>query len=131
VTKFHILSTKISPINREDAYWAEQAGATDPKKALENYFRVNPANSSKHLFAWMHPKGLRPFSKAEVIKKLTSFAHTAQLPDLKGHSLHIGGTLEYLLRGVPFDMVKSMGRWLGDTFTSYLQHHAVVLAPYI
>ncbi|KAG2058973.1 hypothetical protein BDR06DRAFT_57300 [Suillus hirtellus] len=53
------------------------------------------------------------------------------LPNLKGHGLRIGGTLEYLLRGVPFDVVKAMGRWLSDAFTTYLCDHTIVIAPYI
>ncbi|KIJ58022.1 hypothetical protein HYDPIDRAFT_47025, partial [Hydnomerulius pinastri MD-312] len=50
---------------------------------------------------------------------------------LKGHSLRIGGTLFYLLKGVPFNVVKVMGRWAGESFTLYLQHHALILAPFL
>ncbi|KAF9218587.1 hypothetical protein BS17DRAFT_720277 [Gyrodon lividus] len=57
--------------------------------------------------------------------------HASHLPDLKGHSLHIGGTLFYLLKGVPFDVVKTMGRWSSESFTLYLQHHALVLALFL
>jgi hypothetical protein len=131
ITKFHILATKMSPTNGEDAYWAAQEGLSNPKTALENHLRVNPTEAKDHLFAWKHPKGLRPLSRMEFLKKLTAVASAAQLPDLKGHSLRIGGMLEYLLRGVPFDVVKSMGRWSGDAFTLYLREHAVVIAPYI
>ena len=45
--------------------------------------------------------------------------------------MRIGATLEYLLRGVPFDVVKSIGRWSGDSFKLYLRKHAVILAPYL
>jgi hypothetical protein len=131
VTKFHIPSTKMSPVEGEDAYWAEQNGPSDPKAALENHFRVNPADNKAHLFAWKHSKGLRPLSKPELVKRLSSIARAANLPDLKGHGLRIGGTLEYLLRGIPFEVVKSMGRWSGDAFTLYLRNHAVIIAPYI
>ncbi|KAG1829990.1 hypothetical protein EV424DRAFT_1378728 [Suillus variegatus] len=55
----------------------------------------------------------------------------AGLGNLKGHGLRIGGTLEYLLRGVPFDVVKSMGRWSSEAFTVYLRKHALILAPYL
>ncbi|KAH9913276.1 hypothetical protein B0H21DRAFT_669165, partial [Amylocystis lapponica] len=50
---------------------------------------------------------------------------------LKGHGLRIGGTLEYLLRGRPFEVVKAIGRWSGDSFQLYLRKHAVILAPYL
>ncbi|KAG2746292.1 hypothetical protein P692DRAFT_20739532 [Suillus brevipes Sb2] len=131
VTKFHIPSTKTSPINGEDAFWAAQEGPSDPLAALENHFRINPAGEDVHLFAWKHSKGMRPLSKKELMKRLASIARDANLPDLKGHGLRIGGTLEYLLRGIPFEVVKSMGRWSSDAFTIYLREHAVVIAPYI
>ncbi|KAF8548179.1 hypothetical protein OG21DRAFT_1423556, partial [Imleria badia] len=52
---------------------------------------------------------------------------------LKGHSLCIGGTLHYLLMEVPFDAVKTMGRWSdsSESFTLYLRHHALILAPFL
>jgi hypothetical protein len=50
---------------------------------------------------------------------------------LKSHSVRIGGTLEYLLQGVPFKSVKKMGHWTSDAFLIYLQQHAVTLALYL
>jgi hypothetical protein len=58
-------------------------------------------------------------------------ARAANLLELKGHGLRIGRTLEYLLHGVPFDVVKAMGRWSSKAFTIYLQHYAMILTPYI
>lgn len=40
---------------------------------------------------------------------------------LKGYGIQIGGTLEFLLGGVPFDVMKPLGHWSSDTFTLYLQ----------
>jgi hypothetical protein len=37
VTKFHIPSTKTSPIEGEDTFWAAQDGPSDPRAALENH----------------------------------------------------------------------------------------------
>ncbi|KAF8833786.1 hypothetical protein BDN67DRAFT_998878 [Paxillus ammoniavirescens] len=71
-------------------------------------------------------------SKKEVIKRIDTIAKAyPNLPDLKGHSLRIGGTLHYLLNSVPFDVVKTMGRWSSESFTLYLRHHALVLAPFL
>ena len=39
----------------------------------------------------------------------------------QGHSLRIGATLEYLLRGVPFEVVNHIGRWSSNSFTLYLR----------
>jgi hypothetical protein len=49
----------------------------------------------------------------------------------KAHAFWVGGTLEYLLQGVPFEVVKSHGRWKGDAFQLYLCKHAQVVASYI
>jgi hypothetical protein len=132
VTKFHLPSTKASPHNGEDTHWAPQSGFIDPQAALENHFRVNPAPDNSHLFAWRRPKtGLRPLTKREFTNRLSLIAKKFDLPDLKGHGLRIGGTLLYLKRGVPFDVVKTMGRWKGDSFALYLRQHAMILAPYL
>jgi hypothetical protein len=131
VKKFHIPSTKTPPIEGEDMYWAAQISPLDPLAALENHLRVNLAGNDAQLFAWKHPKGMRPLSKPELTKRLAAIFRSAKLPDLKGHGIRIGGTLEYLLRGVPFDVVKSMGRWSSDAFTLYLREHATIIAPYI
>ena len=50
---------------------------------------------------------------------------------LKGHGIRIGGTLEFLLRGMPFDVMKSLGRWTSEAFTLYLRQHVTIIAPYI
>ena len=106
---------------------------SDLKTALDNHLRINAGNAGSHLFAWRHPiNGMHPLSKKEVIKRIDSItkAHL-NMPDLKGHSLHIGGTFFYLLKGVPFNVVKIMGRWSSESFTLYLRHHALILAPFL
>ncbi|KAH9056236.1 hypothetical protein EDB87DRAFT_1540129, partial [Lactarius vividus] len=50
---------------------------------------------------------------------------------LQGHGIRIGSTLEYLLRGMPFDVMKAKGQWAGDSFLLYLQKHAIIITPYI
>jgi hypothetical protein len=131
VTKFRLPRTKSSPAG-EETYWAAQEGPSDPKAALANHLKINPATEDAHLFTWIHPSGNpRPLSKAEFLKRMSSAASAAGLPSFKGHSLRIGGTLEYLLRGVPFDVVKSMGRWSSESFALYLRQHAMIIAPYI
>ena len=50
---------------------------------------------------------------------------------MQGHGIRIGSTLEYLLRGIPFDVMKVKGRWASDAFLIYLTKHAQILAPYM
>ncbi|KAF8835289.1 hypothetical protein BDN67DRAFT_473711 [Paxillus ammoniavirescens] len=134
VMHFSLPSTKTSK-EGEEVHCAphDQNSRLDPKGALDRHLHINPDRESTHLFAWKHPScGLRPLSKKEVTKRIdTIIKGQSDLPDLKGHSLRIGGTLFYLLKGVPFNVVKTMGRWSSESFTLYLRHHAIILAPFL
>ncbi len=39
--------------------------------------------------------------------------------------------LEYLLRGIPFDIIKMIGQWKSNAFILYLQKHTQILALYM
>ena len=73
----------------------------------------------------------RPLTKPAFIKALATAATKAGLEPLQGHGIHIRSTLEYLLRGVPFEVIKVKGRWASDAFLIYLTKHAQILAPYM
>ncbi|KZT18308.1 hypothetical protein NEOLEDRAFT_1030631, partial [Neolentinus lepideus HHB14362 ss-1] len=73
----------------------------------------------------------RPLTKTAFIQRLSKAARAAGIDPLQGHGIRIGATLEYLLRGVPFDVVKVKGRWASDAFILYLRKHAQILAPYM
>ena len=134
VIKFSLPRTKTSS-DGEEAHCAplDPSSTVDPKSLIENHFKVNLDVPGAHIFSWMHHSGsTHPLSKKEVMKWIDAIIKEhPNLPDLKGHSLHIGGTLYYLLLGTPFDVVKTMGRWSSDTFSLYLRHHALVLAPFL
>lgn len=129
-TVFHLPRTKTSH-NGEDVFWAKQQGITDPEAALENHFRVNDPPHQGALFSYRCKNTHRPLTKAKFISRLTQAAKDAGLNPLQGHAIRIGATLEYLLRNVPFDVVKTMGRWASDAFQLYLRNHAQILAPYL
>ena len=84
-----------------------------------------------HLFTYKHGNNYRPLTKSALMMRLNTIAKSLDLNDLKAHSFCIGATLGYLLRGLPFDVVKVHSRWKGDSFTLYLQQHAAIIAPYI
>lgn len=130
VTKIFLPRTKAA-VAGEGVFWAQQKDASDPKAAMLNHFTINDPPRDSHLFAWKHKKGMRPLTRSEFWKRISGIVKRADLGNLKGHGLRIGGTLEYLLRGVPFDVVKSMGRWSSEAFTIYLRKHALILAPYL
>ncbi|KAF8812882.1 hypothetical protein BYT27DRAFT_7220759 [Phlegmacium glaucopus] len=120
--RLHIKVSDTTPTG-EDVYWAAQHRPSDPQAALTNHFNINNPSPDKALFAWRHPQGLRPLTRAEFLKSINTAATELGIMSLKGH--------EYLLRGVPFDVVKSIGRWSSEAFVLYLRQHAVIIAPYI
>ncbi|KAG2049254.1 hypothetical protein BDR06DRAFT_1069875 [Suillus hirtellus] len=127
----HTHTAHETSINGKDIYWAEQSDASDPKAALTNHFTINNPSSNQHLFAWRHPNGIRPLTRGAFLKRVRMITKQGGYPKLKGHSIRIGGTLKYLLHGVPFNVVKSMGRWSSEAFTIYLRNHTIIMAPYL
>ncbi|KAJ3818384.1 hypothetical protein F5880DRAFT_1463307, partial [Lentinula raphanica] len=75
--------------------------------------------------------GRRALTKSAFIQRIHRAARNKGLPLLQGHGIRIGATLEYLLRGVPFDAVRVIGRWQSDAFLLYLRKHAEIMAPYL
>lgn len=130
VKKFFLPRTKTSQTG-EGVFWSRQSGTIDPQEAFNNHLRVNNPPLNAHLFAYKYKRGYRSLTKRDFLKCLAKASRAANLEPLHGHSIRIGGTLEYLLRGVPFDVVKTMGRWSSDAFTGYLRRHAQILAPYL
>ena len=131
VTVLHLPRTKVATLDGEDIYWASQDGDTDPTAALENHLRVNQPAETVHLFAYHAKHTRRPLTKAKFIERVATATRAAGLEPLQGHGIRIGSTLEYLLRGVPFDVMKAKGCWASDSFLLYLRKHAVIIAPYI
>jgi len=130
VLVLHLPRTKCAP-NGEDTQCVLISHLTSPLAWINNHLSINTPGPNDHLFAWNHPKGLQPLTKSEVTNRIHEIIRQYGLLDLKGHSLHIGGTLHYLLQGTPFNVIKTMGRWSSDSFTLYLRRHALILAPYL
>jgi hypothetical protein len=135
VTVLHLPTTKTAQIEGEDIFWARQDGPTDPCAAMANHLIVNNPLEDHHLFSYEQKKGNKtiwqPLTKTKFLDRVKKAALAANLDPLQGHGIRIGSTLEYLLRGMPFDIMKSKGRWASDAFLLYLRKHAVIMAPYI
>jgi hypothetical protein len=148
VTVLRLPRTKVSP-SGEDIYWGTQLSLDcDPNWAVENHLRVNAgANDTEHFFAYRVPPK-KPCGKKRAQTAHTTPEHLAltfaifsarikkaataakiKLPP--AHAFRIGGTTEYLLRGLPFEVVKHMGRWAGESFKLYIRKHAEIMAPYL
>ncbi|EGO04049.1 hypothetical protein SERLA73DRAFT_41009, partial [Serpula lacrymans var. lacrymans S7.3] len=117
--------------------WAEQQGPCDPLAAWNNHIdiEVNKPQDSDHTFAYRQPRSsshtLKPMTRNAFIDKLNRVTTAKHLPHFLGHSLCIGTTFKYLLRGILFEVMKAKGRWRSNTFLIYLHRHAQILTPYI
>lgn len=135
-TEFLIPRTKCG-VRGESISWAKQTGLSDPEAALQNHFSINSPPPDGPLFAYTHTdktsgkKSSRPLTKRTFVGRVQALALTAGFGKLHGHGIRVGSTLEYLLRGIPFDVVLVKGRWKSNAFLSYLRKHAQVLAPYM
>ncbi|KAF8155872.1 hypothetical protein B0H34DRAFT_850885 [Crassisporium funariophilum] len=104
LTVLHLPRTKIC-FDGEDVYWAKQDGLTDPVDALNHHRHINMPASNSHLFAYKFKSGHRPLTKDKFLKRIAVAACKAGLEPLQGHGIRIGATLEYLLRGVSFEVI--------------------------
>jgi hypothetical protein len=130
-TTLRVPRTKSSPTRGEELYWAKQVGPSDPEDAMRRHLELNVLAEDFHLFGYTDKGKAIPLTKRTFQKRMSEAAKAARLEPLKGHSIRIGSTLEYLLRGLPFDVMKVKGRWNSDAFHQYLRDHAKVLAPYM
>ena len=131
-TTIDVPETKSSRLEGERLYWAKQRGDSDPERALLRHLEINNPAEDFHLFGYPNKEGkMVPLTKTTFQRRLSDAASEAKVPRLPGHSIRIGSTLEYLLRGLPFDVMKVKGRWRSDAFHQYLRDHAKVLAPYM
>ncbi|KAF8141015.1 hypothetical protein K438DRAFT_1878853 [Mycena galopus ATCC 62051] len=130
MTEFSLPVTKSAP-EGEKASWAEQDGDADPKTALNNHRTVNSPPADGPLFAYKDGRKHKPLTKSKFLQVLGAAIKQAGHEPMQGHGIRIGATLEYLLRGVPFDVMKTKGRWASNAFELYLTKHAQILAPYM
>ena len=123
--------TKVAKEKGEKIFWAKQEGIVDPRAALENHLRINNPPTDSHLFSFKFENTMRPMTKYIFLTRINQIVAKKGLPKLPGHGIRIGSTLEYLLRGIPFDVVKAKGRWQSEAFKGYLRKHAQIMAPYM
>ena len=127
---FTLPHTKSSPVG-EEVHWARQDGPTDPSDALDKHLLANDPPVNGPLFAYKTAKGHRPMTRQTFIVCLNKVAQAAGLNRVHSHGICIGTTLEYLLRGVPFNVMKVKGRWASNAFQLYLRKHNQILVPYM
>ena len=123
--------SKVSKEKGEEIYWAHQEGAADPKAALKHHLWINNPPKDAHLFSFKYNGSFRPMSRHIFLDRIDKVAAKLKLEKLTGHGIRVGSTLEYLLRGLSFKVIKTKGRWRSDAFQGYLRKHAQITAQYM
>jgi hypothetical protein len=104
---------------------------SDPRHALRHHLNINQPPDDQHLFAYRHNGSWRELHKSTLISRLRKAGKEGNIRLPSGHAFRIGGTLEYLLRGVSFEAMRVKGRWASDAYLKYLRKHAEIMAPYM
>ncbi|KAJ7208920.1 hypothetical protein GGX14DRAFT_395546 [Mycena pura] len=100
-------------------------------RPIRNLRSLNAPPVNGALFAYLHGSTHRSLTKTAFKKRLADAFKAADIDFIHVHGIRVGSTLEYLLRGVPLDVVKTKGRWASDAFAIYLRRHAEIMAPYM
>ena len=115
VVAFHLPHTKAAE-HGETVSWGHPGGPSDPFDAFLVHLRVNTPPVDGPLFAYREGDSHQALTKRDFFARLAEVSHTAGLDPLPGHILRVGGTLEYLLRGLDFEAIKLIGRWEYEAF---------------
>ncbi|KAG2739155.1 hypothetical protein P692DRAFT_20756487, partial [Suillus brevipes Sb2] len=75
-----------------------------------NHLRINELPGDNAIFAYHHKDSHRPLTRTKFLQRLTCATTAAGRQSVLGHGIRIESTLEYLLRNIPFDVVKAKGR---------------------
>ena len=128
-TGFHLPKTKTG--GPEVVSWAAQHGWTHPWASLKRHLQVNCPPQIGPLFMYHFKDRHRPLTKTNVLEVACFSAKSAGLDPFQDHGICIRSTLEYLLQGMPFNVMKVQGCWASDSFTLYLCKYAQILALYL
>ncbi|GJE98766.1 hypothetical protein PsYK624_150020 [Phanerochaete sordida] len=133
VTVIHVPYTKSSRERGEDLSFSAQHGPSDPVAAVDLQRKVNAPRDSEHLFAYRDASGRRrPLTRGVFLARMRRACQAGGFDALAGHAFRIGGTLEYLLRGLSLESVRTLGRWSSErAFALYLRNHSQIMAPYL
>jgi len=117
--KLFLPRTKTTGSNGANAFITAQYGPANPIPALERHVQMNAPPPGVPLFAYcVGEKHFCLTSKKFLVRCNMIWARFG-LPSSTGHSLRIGGTTELLIRRVPPNIVKMLGRWKSDAFLAY------------
>lgn len=100
-----------------------QSHPSNPLPLLQHHLHVNSLPPHAPLFAFSSSQpanaAFTTLSKEILLSRCNAIWMRLGYPRVTGHSFRIGGTSHLLAAGIPPDVVKSMGRWVSDSFLRY------------
>lgn len=117
--KLFLPKTKTTGFRGAYTFITAQLGCTNPIPALDNHIAINSPPEHYPLFSYRAGNGHVCLTARKFLTQCNSIWTANAYPSSTGHSFRIGGTTELLLRGVPPDVVKMLGRWKSDAFLAY------------
>ncbi|KAI0311424.1 hypothetical protein OF83DRAFT_1166344 [Amylostereum chailletii] len=97
-----------------------------------NHIQVNVPGVDEHLFTYTDASGSWvPLAKAHFVKHIKKAFLDVGIHFKQCHGFRIGGTVEYLIRSLPFEVMRAKGRWASNAFLVYMRWHAAIITPWI
>jgi hypothetical protein len=115
----HLPWTKVAKSRGEDVVVCQQFAPCDPLSALDLHLSINALPSPSLLFTVASGPHAGPLTRPKFLARCNSIWSSLGLLPVTGHCFRIGGTTELLVRGVPPDVVRMLGRWSSDSFLRY------------
>jgi len=117
--KCHLPFTKISKSCGEDIVICRQNNFSNPISTISIHLSINQVLANLPLFSYHSEKGWHCLTRKRFLACCNSIWSFHNIPTTSGHSFHIRGTTEFLLAGVPPNVVKTLSCWSSDAFLHY------------
>ena len=106
---------------------------SNPIQSFTRHMKINGAlvPSTAPLFSYETSSGWVSLTKTSFMDICNNIWTKAGLTCVSGHSFRIGGTTEYLLQGVPPDVVAALGRWKSRAFLRYWRKVEEIIPTFV
>ncbi|KAF7763981.1 hypothetical protein Agabi119p4_8518 [Agaricus bisporus var. burnettii] len=94
---------------------------SDPVAAINTYVRLRDQQFQDSPWLWVASDGIPP-----TRRWFLSRFHIHFETHREGHSMRAGGATLLAQKGVPFDVIRNVGRWSPSTFRTYREKYSLL-----
>lgn len=129
---FHVPWSKTTALLGADIVLTANAELTCPVVAFQHHLLSNASVPNDHgLFSYIEKGQPKFLTKKAFLSRCAAIWGNANLEMVQGHSFRIGGTTEFLQRGLSLDLIQIQGRWTSEAFKLYLRKLDEILSSAI